>query len=288
MADEIQIGIIGGSGLYKMEALTDKDERSVDTPFGKPSDNIVVGTLAGHRVAFVPRHGRGHMLMPSEVPYRANVYALKSLGARYIIAVSACGSLREDYAPGEIVLADQLVDFTKGTRPSTFFGGGVVAHVGVAEPFCHGLRTVLAEAIGAAGGTVHTTGTYVTVEGPRFSTRGESALYRQWGLDIIGMTTSPEAFLAREAEICYAVMAMVTDYDSWRDTEVTVAEVIETFQANINLAQTALIEAIPRVMALSDPQPAHSALSGALTSDRDRIPDARREELALLMNSLLG
>ncbi len=288
MTEEIRIGIIGGSGLYGMDALTDREEREIDTPYGQPSDKIVVGSLQGQRVAFIPRHGRGHRLIPSEVPYAANIYALKKLGVKYILGISACGSLRKDYAPGHLVVPHQLVDFTKGERRYTFFGDGLVAHVGVADPFCETMRQLALASIRAVGGTAHDTGTYITIEGPRFSTRGESRLYRQWGMDIIGMTTSPEAFLAREAEICYAVVAMVTDYDVWHEREVSVVEVIETFTANLQLAQNVVLDVVPRVATLTQDSPAHSALRGSLTTAPDAIPDHRREELSLLMQSLLG
>jgi 5'-methylthioadenosine phosphorylase len=202
----IRIGVIGGSGLYQMEGLSDVEERRVTTPFGDPSDAIVVGTLEGVRVAFVARHGRGHRIMPTEVNYRANVFALKSLGVEQVISISACGSLREHLHPGDVVVPDQLFDFTK-KRAYTFFGDGLVVHVGTADPFCPHLSALLAGAVQEAGGTVHQGGCFITIEGPRFSTKGESFAYRAWGMDIIGMTTSPEAFLAREAEMCYAVMA---------------------------------------------------------------------------------
>ncbi|PJF39493.1 MAG: S-methyl-5'-thioadenosine phosphorylase [Phototrophicales bacterium] len=283
----IRIGIIGGSGLYKMSALTDIEEYDIDTPFGKPSDPIVVGTLNGERVAFVARHGRGHRYTPSEVPYAANIYALKMLGVQYIIAASACGSLREDYAPGHFVIPDQLVDFTKGKRRSSFFDNGVVAHVGVAEPFCEAMRPILAEAVEAAGGVVHHKGNFITVEGPRFSTKAESNLFRQWGMDIIGMTTSPEAFLAREAEICYGIMAMVTDYDVWHEEMVSVEMVMHTFQQNLNVAQQALIHAVPKVAQLGETA-AHYALRGALTTGKSHITDEHRERLEPFISSLFN
>ncbi len=233
----IELAIIGGSGLYKMDGLSDIEELSVNTPFGKPSDVIVVGTLHGRRIAFLPRHGCGHVHNPTEVPYRANMYALKTLGVKYVIAVSACGSLREELAPGHIVIPDQLYDNTKH-RQSSFFEGGLVAHVSMGDPFCPELRIALLTATKTAGGTVHDGGTFITIEGPRFSTRGESNLFRQWGMDIIGMTTSPEAFLAAEAQMAYACMAHVTDYDVWHESEedVTVEKVIATLHKNIAIA----------------------------------------------------
>ncbi|MCK4316016.1 MAG: S-methyl-5'-thioadenosine phosphorylase, partial [Anaerolineae bacterium] len=202
----IRIGVIGGSGLYQMEGLTDVEERHISTPFGDPSDAVTIGTLEGVRVAFVARHGRGHRIMPTEVNYRANIFALKRLGVEQVISVSACGSLREHLHPGEIVIPNQLFDFTK-RREYTFFGDGLVAHVGVADPLCPRLSALLADAVEEVNDTVHRGGRFITIEGPRFSTKGESFTYRAWGMDIIGMTTCPEAFLAREAEMCYAVMA---------------------------------------------------------------------------------
>src|SRR5882672_6073266 len=204
--EPVRIAVIGGSGLYNMPEFTDATEHRIDTPFGPTSDAIIVGNLRGQRVAFVPRHGRGHVLSPSEVPYRANIYALKTLGFTIVSAVSACGSLKLELAPGHIVVPDQLFDYTKDERGRSFFGHGLVAHIGVADPFCPALSGVIAETTVEAGGTVHRGGTFVTIEGPRFSTKGESQVWRQLGFSIIGMTTSPEAFLAREAEMHYAVM----------------------------------------------------------------------------------
>ena len=243
---KVKLAVIGGSGVYDMEALTNIEERHIATPFGDPSDTIVTGSLAGKRIAFLPRHGRGHRLTPSEVPYRANIWALKSLGVERIISVSACGSLKEKYEPRHIVIPDQIYDNTK-VRAHTFFGGGLVAHIGVAEPYCPHLRTVLEVATREAGGTVHMGGTFITIEGPRFSTRGESNIYRSWGVDIIGMTAVPEAQLAREAEICYATMAHVTDYDVWHEEEeaVNVEMLIENLMANAALSKRTIVELIP-------------------------------------------
>jgi len=274
--DTVQIGVIGGSGLYDIPELTDIEEHQIETPFGAPSDAIRVGTLAGTRVAFVARHGRGHVYTPSEVPYRANIYALKTLGVQRVIAVSACGSLRERMAPGHVVVPDQLVDWTKDNRGRTFFGNGLVAHVGPADPFCPELNIVLADAVAQVGGTVHRGGTYVTIEGPRFSTRAESALFRQWGCDIIGMTTSPEAYLAREAEMCYAVMAHVTDYDVWHESgDVTVEMVVQTLNANLHLAQQVLVKVVERLTNSTPPEVCgcQSALSSALMTDPKAIPE---------------
>jgi len=280
--ETVRLGVIGGSGLYHMPELTDVREEVIETPYGPPSDAILIGTLAGERVAFLPRHGRGHVLTPSEVPYRANIYALKQLGVEQIIAVSACGSLREEFAPGHIVGPDQLGDRTRGERPPSFFEEGLVAHVAVADPFCRELSAVLADAVQEAGGTVHRGGTYITIEGPRFSTRAESALYRSWGMGIIGMTTSPEAFLAREAEMSYAVMAHVTDYDVWHESadDVSVDLVIRTLQANLRLAQQALINVVKRLQAKHLPDCAcRHALSSALITDPPKISNSTLQRL---------
>ncbi len=282
------LGIIGGSGLYQMEGLTDVREVDVETPFGKPSAPIVLGTLEGRRVAFLARHGKGHHIMPSEINYRANIYALKTLGVERIVSVSASGSLREDYAPGHIVIPDQLFDFTK-QRQRSFFGEGLVAHVSVPEPFCPQLSGLLYEAVQATGATVHQGGTFITIEGPRFSTRAESNVFRSWGMSIIGMTASPEAFLAREAEMCYAVMAHITDYDVWHVSEepVTVEMVIQTLQHNIKIAQEAirnLVKHLPesRTCACGD------ALADALITDPAVIPPETRQKLSLLVDKYLG
>jgi 5'-methylthioadenosine phosphorylase len=287
--DPVRIGVIGGSGLYQMPELADIEERRIDTPFGPPSDAIIIGTLAGQRVAFLPRHGRGHVLTPSEVPYRANIYALKSLGVRQVIAISACGSLREDFAPGHVVVPDQVVDRTKDKRGRSFFGDGLVAHVSVADPFCAELNQIVADAVADAGGTVHRGGTYITIEGPRFSTRAESALYRAWGMDIIGMTTSPEAFLAREAEMCYSVMAHVTDYDVWHEVEedVSVDMVVQTLNANVRLAQRALLGVVERLSGGIEDCACYHALETALITDPSRIPAETRQRLDLLVGKYL-
>jgi 5'-methylthioadenosine phosphorylase len=271
-----------------MAGLTDVREHDVTTPFGKPSDPVVVGTLAGQRVAFLARHGRGHRYSPSEVNYRANIYALKMLGVERVIAVSACGSLREEYAPGHIVIPDQVYDNTKG-RERSFFGGGMVVHVGVADPFCPTLSKQLFEAVLGTGATVHRGGAFITIEGPRFSTKAESHTFRQWGMSLVGMTTSPEAFLAREAEMCYACMAHVTDYDVWHVSEeaVTVEMVIRIINQNTSIAQQALTD-----LAV---QPANraeclcpTALASALITDRARIPNEAKERLKLLTSKYVS
>ncbi len=280
MTDPIRIAVIGGSGLYQMEGLTDIEERQVSTPFGDPSDTLIIGTLSGARVAFLPRHARGHRLTPTEVPYRANIYALKRLGVEHIISVSACGSLREHLHPSDVVIPTQLVDFTK-KREMTFFGRGLVAHLGVADPFCPDLSALLADATAAAGGTVHRGGRFITIEGPRFSTKGESHLYRAWGMDIIGMTSSPEAFLAREAEICYAVMAHVTDYDVWHEEEepVNVEALIATLNENTALAQRVVASVVESLASAERACECQDALGSALITQRDLIP---AEEIARL------
>lgn len=284
-----RLAIIGGSGLYNMAGLTDKEELTISTPFGQPSDAITVGTLHGERVAFLPRHGRGHTLTPGEVPYRANIYALKSLGVRYIISVSACGSLRDDYAPGDIVVPDQLFDFTK-KRASSFFGRGLVAHVSAALPFSPEMNRVIADSTRAVGGVVHEGGTFITIEGPRFSTKGESVTYRQWGMSLIGMTTSPEAFLALEAEMAYGVMAHVTDYDVWHHSEeaVTVEAVIRVLQQNTKLAQNAISHIVATMDQWAGEFAAHSALKDALITAPEKVPAGIRAELSLLVGKYLA
>lgn len=283
-----RIAVIGGSGLYQMDGLTDIQERQTSTPFGEPSDALIIGTLSGVRVAFLPRHGRGHRLTPSEVPYRANIYALKSLGVEHIIAVSACGSLREHLHPGEVVIPHQLVDFTK-RREMSFFGRGLVAHVGVADPFCPNLSQLLADATASAGGTVHLGGCFMSIEGPRFSTRGESDLYRAWGMDIIGMTTSPEAFLSREAEMCYAVMAHVTDYDVWHEDEepVNVEALIATLNKNTALAQSVVASVVGSLAKMVRTCECRDALGAAFITQRDLIPPDLIDELGPIVSRYL-
>ncbi len=263
---DIRIGIIGGSGLYDMEELRERSSIEIETPFGAPSAPVVTGTISGKRVAFLARHGNGHVLTPSEVNYRANIHALKQLGVRYILAVSACGSLKEAMAPGHAVVPDQLFDFTRGNRRKSFFEAGVVAHVGVADPFCSYARSVLIDAASKRdGSTVHDHGTFITIEGPRFSTRAESALFRTWNMDIIGMTTSPEAFLAREAQIGYAVLAHVTDYDVWHEVPVSSDMVMKTFARNIAHTRETIAHAVS-MLDESHESEAHHALDGALTT----------------------
>lgn len=287
--DPIRIGVIGGSGLYQMEGLEDVREIRLTTPFGDPSDALIAGHIQGIPVVFLPRHGRGHIHTPTEVPYRANIYALKQLGVEKVISISACGSLREHLHPGDIVVPDQLFDFTRH-RTNSFFGEGMVAHVSVAEPFCPALSALLFDAVVAAGGTVHRGGTFITIEGPRFSTKGESLVYRHWGMDVIGMTASPEAFLAREAGMCYATMAHITDYDVWHESEepVTVEMVIQVLHHNVGLAQQALRLLVPRLSEMSTDCACARALETALITARECIPAAALDKRRLLVEAYLG
>jgi len=281
------LGVIGGSGLYELEGLRSVEKRAIETPFGPPSSPVILGDLEGKTVAFVARHGIGHTISPAEVNYRANIFALKALGVERVVSVSACGSLREDFAPGDVVVPDQLFDRTAG-RANSFFGEGIVAHVSVAEPFCGDLSAALFESVTRVGGAVHRGGALVTIPGPRFSTRAESNTYRAWGMSIIGMTACPEAFLAREAEMCYAVMAHVTDYDVWHVAEdpVTVEMVVRTLQANTRLAQQAiagLLDTLPLGRACACGTSLRDAL---ITSRVHAAPEARRR-LALLLGHYL-
>jgi len=285
---EARIGVIGGSGLYEMEELTDRREINVSTPFGDPSDAFILGTLEGKQVCFLARHGRGHRYLPSEVPFRANVYGMKSLGVDAILSASAVGSLREHIEPLSVVLPNQFFDRTRG-RVATFFGDGVVAHVAFADPLCPDLRGVLAAAAEAVGCTHHMGGTYVCIEGPQFSTRAESELYRSWGMDVIGMTNLTEAKLAREAGICYATLAMVTDYDCWHPDHdsVTAEMIIANLTQNTRDAQNIVKGA---VASFSDERGCvcRTALRNAVLTSPDAIPAAARERLALLLDPILG
>ena len=276
-----EIGIIGGSGLYEMGGVTEAHEVAVETPFGPPSDVLVLGTLEGRKVAFLPRHGRGHRISPSEINFRANVYALKSIGVERILSVSAVGSLKEKYAPLHMVIPDQFVDRTFA-RPSTFFGRGLVAHVAFAHPFCADLGRVLGTAARAAGATVHEGGTYICIEGPQFSTRAESELYRSWGMDIIGMTNLQEARLAREAEICYSTLAMVTDYDCWHPDHdaVTVDQIIQNLVTNAAAARNVLRETVKNVPSGPRRCECASALSHALITAPETVPPQVKLDLA--------
>ncbi len=267
------IGIIGGSGLYEMEGLQQIEEVVVETPFGSPSDAFVTGTLDGTRMVFLPRHGRGHRFLPSEVNYRANIYGMKKLGVERIISVAAVGSLKEAIMPGHIVIPDQFIDRTRGMRQSTFFGEGIVAHVGFADPVCSCLSDKLFRAAQTAGAVTHNGGTYVCMEGPAFSTRAESHLYRSMGGDIIGMTNLTEAKLAREAEICYGVIALSTDYDCWHETQddVTVNAILEIIDKNVTMAKEIIRIAVQDAI-LEKKCSCGSALQHAIITDRSRIP----------------
>jgi 5'-methylthioadenosine phosphorylase len=278
MSDAV-IGVIGGSGLYEMEGLEDTTERRVTTPFGEPSDSFVLGTLKGRRVAFLPRHARGHKILPGELNYRANIFAMKLLGVEWILSVSAVGSLKESIAPLDMVIPDQFVDRTS-QRVSTFFGRGLVAHVAFAHPLCRTLGPLLGRACAKAGATVHQGGAYVCIEGPQFSTRAESDLYRSWGMDVIGMTNLQEARLAREAEICYATLAMVTDYDCWHPSHesVTADQIIANLGKNSVAAKAVLKEAIselPVERSCECPR----ALAQALVTPAGLVPPALKAEL---------
>jgi len=288
MKDRPIFGVIGGSGVYHMSSLKNTEELVIKTPFGDPSSPIIVGELNGKKVAFLARHGIGHIYMPSEVNYRANIFALKSIGVTQIISISACGSLRQDFSPGHIVIPDQLVDLTH-KRERTFFGEGVVAHVGAAEPFCSRLSQHVQKSLENTGANIHKGGAYITIEGPRFSTKAESNLYREWGMSIIGMTASPEAFLAREAEICYATMAHVTDYDVWHISEqpVTVEMVIEVLKKNTEIAALA-IENLARLLSVDDECICHNALSNAIMTDKRQITEKTKKRLHLLINRYLA
>ncbi len=278
------IGVIGGSGLYEISELTHVEEVRVDTPFGAPSDALICGRLGDTRMVFLPRHGRGHRFNPSEVPYRANIWAMKSLGVDWIISVSAVGSLKEEIVPGHVVLVDQFLDRTKGIRPSTFFENGIVAHVAFADPISHLLQEALLGAAREVGATVHVGGTYVCMEGPAFSTKAESHWYRSLGASVIGMTNLTEAKLAREAEIAYATVALATDYDCWHPhhDSVTVDAIIATLNANVALARRLIVAAVPRVPAGQDPACAN-ALQFAVMTRRDLIPDRALADLAPLL-----
>jgi 5'-methylthioadenosine phosphorylase len=285
---EVKVGIIGGSGLYKMEGMIEVEKVKVSTPFGEPSDAIILGTLKGIRIAFLPRHGEGHRIGPSELPAKANIYALKSLGVERIISVSAVGSLKEEIKPLDIVIPDQLIDATKG-RASTFFTDGIVGHVSLAEPFCPVLSQLSFEASTKVGAKVHKGGTYLVVEGPQFSTKAESQLYRSWGVDVMGMTALPEAKLAREAEICYVTLALVTDYDCWHPSyeSVTTEMILTNLRKGIDT-----VKKILKLLLSSIPQKRDcacaSALKYAIATEAKHIPKEKEKELGLLIGKYLG
>ncbi len=282
------IGIIGGSGLYEIDELQELREVQLQTPFGNPSDTLISGTLDGISLVFLPRHGRGHRLLPSEVPYRANIHAMKQLGVERIISVSAVGSMRENIVPGHVVVPDQFFDRTQGKRESTFFGEGVVAHVQFADPVCADLSAILAAAAEEVGATVHRGGTYLCIEGPNFSTRAESMIYRRWGVDIIGMTNLPEARLAREAEICYGTLALATDYDCWYEghEDVSAEAVMALVRQNVAMARH-IIRAAAGLAPAGKPCACHQALRHAVMTDPARIPAASRQRLSLLLDKYL-
>jgi 5'-methylthioadenosine phosphorylase len=285
---QAQIGIIGGTGLYHIEGLTDVTEINIDTPFGKPSDTIVVGKLGGTGLAFLPRHGKGHRITPTEVPYRANIYALKSLGVEHIIAINSCGSFKAELAPGHLLVPDQIIDRTYH-REHTFFEKGIVGHIQFADPFCPALSQVLYEAAKEAGATVHKGGTFIAMEGPAFSTRAESRLYRSWGADIIGMTVLPEAKLAREAEICYGCLACITDYDSWHETNepVSVGVILETLRRNVAAARNIIKLAAGKIPVARDCG-CGEALKTAIVTDPALIPAEQKQKLDLIIGKYVG
>ncbi len=288
---EAKIGIIGGSGLYKMDALKDVEEVFVDTPFGSPSDALILGKLNGTQVAFLARHHRNHTILPTELPFRANIYAMKKLGVEYIISASAVGSLKEEVKPLDMVVPDQFIDRTRN-RISTFFGEGIVAHITFGDPICHNLAKVVSDSIAAlnlADVTLHRGGTYVCMEGPAFSTKAESNLYRSWGATVIGMTNLQEAKLAREAEIAYATMALVTDYDCWHPDHdsVTVEMVVANLQSNAVNAQKVITEAVRRISEQAPPSEAHSALKYAILTRLDKAPDATKQKLEAILKKYM-
>ena len=283
---EAKIGVIGGSGLYEMAELHQVEERALDTPYGAPSAPYILGTLSGKRVVFLPRHGRGHVLLPNEIPFRANIHGFKQLGVEWLISVSAVGSLKEDIHPGDIVVPDQFIDLTK-TRVSTFYGAGVVAHVSMADPVCGVLSEMLMSASLRAGATAHEGGTYVCMEGPQFSSRAESFRYRDWGASVIGMTNMPEAKLAREAEMSYATIALVTDYDCWHEEEgaVSVEAVIALVKRNAVLAQKIIKEAVPKIDGES---PFAGTLATALMTDPARMSNETKDRLRYLIGKYIS
>ncbi len=286
--EQVNIGIIGGSGLYQMPELTDIKEEAIETPFGKPSDAFIVGTLEGERVAFLPRHGRGHKLTPTELPFRANIYAMKLLGVEYVLSVSAVGSLQEKYAPTDFVIPDQFFDRTRArAEESTFFGNGIVGHITFAHPVCAELGDILEESCETVENLkIHRGGTYLCMEGPAFSTKAESNIYRAWGMDVIGMTNLQEAKLAREAEIAYATLALVTDYDCWHEAHdaVSVEMVIEYLNKNVRNAQLVLKEAVKRVAAKQTPNPFAGATKNAIFTQ----PENWNPETAKKLDAIIG
>jgi 5'-methylthioadenosine phosphorylase len=289
MSESVVLGVIGGSGLYQMEGADTVTEHALDTPYGKPSDAIVEAKVEGRSVYFLPRHGKGHKLLPSEVPARANIHAFKQLGVTHVLAVSACGIMREEIKPGDMVVPDQIFDRTRGLRPSTFFGEGVVGHLPFADPFCEELREVIIEAGKEAGAELHAGGTYICMEGPLFSTRAESNFYRKAvDASVIGMTALPEAKLAREAELCYAMLAMGTDYDCWHEEEedVTIDQILAVMKANGALANRIVADVAARLPTESDCT-CLSAAQYAIVTDRASIPAEAKERLRALYGKYL-
>ena len=284
---ETKLGVIGGTGLYEIEGLSDVEEVKVKTPFGDPSDSIITGTLEGTSIAFLPRHGRGHRINPTELPARANIYALKSLGVEWIISINSAGSLREELAPRHLVIPDQIIDRTRN-RVNSFFGNGLVVHIAFAEPFCPVLSEILYQAARDAGAAAHKGGTFIAMEGPQFSTRAESRLYRSWGAHLIGMTVLPEAKLAREAEICYASLACVTDYDCWHEEKepVTVETILTILAENVGTAKEIIKVASPRIPGRRDCECAHALRTGMVTPP-ELIPEQIKKELAVLIGRYL-
>ena len=285
--EKISIGVIGGSGLYEMDGLTQIKTVKIATPFGKPSDDYIIGTLNNKRVAFLPRHGRGHRLLPTDINYRANIYGMKKLGVERIISVSAVGSMKEAIEPGDIVIPDQFYDHTKHRR-STFFGNGVVAHVGMADPVCAGLCKVLIEAGVQVGATIHRSGTYLCMEGPQFSTKAESLTYRNWNVEVIGMTNATEAKLAREAEICYSTIALATDYDCWHHSEeaVTVEAVLAVMKHNIETSKSMIREAV-RMLTMSRDCECGEALRNTIMTPEKMIPAKTKKDLAPIIGKYM-
>ncbi len=285
--EAVRIGVIGGSGLYEMEGLTDVKTVKVTTPFGKPSDDYIIGTIHGRRVAFLPRHGRGHRILPTDINYRANIYGMKKLGVERLISVSAVGSMKEEIKPGDIVIPDQFYDHTKHRR-STFFGDGVVAHVGMADPVCSHLSGVLAQSGVTVGANVRRGGTYLCMEGPQFSTRAESLIYRKWDVDVIGMTNATEAKLAREAELCYSTIALATDYDCWHHSEeaVTVEAVLEVMKKNIETSKAMIREAV-RLLSDATTCTCGESLKNTIMTPEKLIPAKTKRDLAPIIGKYL-
>lgn len=281
-----KVGIIGGSGLYQIDGLKDVKEVKVATPFGDPSDSYMVGNLEGIETVFLPRHGRGHRILPTELNYRANIYGMKKLGVEEIISISAVGSFKKELKPLDIVLPDQFVDRTNQARKTTFFGEGIVAHISFAEPVCPGLRKLIYEAGDRLGVTMHNKGTYLNMEGPAFSTKGESYLYKSWGMDIIGMTNMPEARLAREAEICYATVAFITDYDCWHEEIVTIDMVIKNLTRNAETAKRLIKKAVPMLSGKRDCG-CKNALQYAIITDKKLIPKGVKDKLDIIIGKYI-